>query len=353
MREVDYIIVGLGIAGISICEQLRKHKKTYVVIDAATNAATKVSGGICNPVILKRFTVAWKANGEMDNSLLFYKELAKTLNTPIVHETTVLRILNSVEEQNNWIVASDKIELEAYLNPEVLKNENPHINAPFGFGKVKVAGRIFPPVLLSAYTDHLQKKNILISETFEHELLSEESHKVCYKDIVAKKVIFSEGTGGLNNPFFPKELVGSKAYFIPNKGEYIMVKAPQLKLETLLKGPVFVMPWGEDLYKVGATYKRDDTSPEITEEAKDIILQKLAKMISCNFEVVSQEAGIRPTTKDRRPLLGALPQSPNKVFFNGLGTHGIVNAPFLSRILYNHLENGQELPQEMDIKRVL
>jgi glycine/D-amino acid oxidase-like deaminating enzyme len=161
VREVDYIIVGLGIAGISICEQLEKHKKTYVVIDEATNAATKVSGGICNPVILKRFTVAWKANEEMDNSLLFYKELSKTLNTPIVHETTVLRILNSVEEQNNWIVASDKIELEAYLNPEVLKNDNPNINAPYGFGKVKVAGRIFPPVLLAAYTDHLQKKKYI------------------------------------------------------------------------------------------------------------------------------------------------------------------------------------------------
>jgi glycine/D-amino acid oxidase-like deaminating enzyme len=354
VKEVDYIIVGLGIAGISFCEQLEKHHKSYLVIDSGVNAATKISGGVFNPVVLKRFTIAWKAREEMAKSLLFYKELSNKLNTAILHETSVLRILNSVEEQNDWGVASDRIELSPYLDSEILKNNNPNIKAPFGFGKVKVAGRIFPSVLLESYRNYLQKRNVLISEIFEYERLSEEKNKVYYKDIVAGKIIFSEGIGGLKNPYFPKgPFVGGKEYFIPNKGEYVIVKAPELKLDTLLKGPVYVMPWGKDLYKVGASYKREDSSVEITEESKEIVLKKLRKMIVCDFEVVSQEAGIRPTTKDRRPFLGSLTNSPNKVFFNGLGTHGIMNAPFLAEILYNHLESEQDLPEEMDIKRCI
>jgi glycine/D-amino acid oxidase-like deaminating enzyme len=352
VREVDYIVVGLGIAGISFCEQLEKHHKSYLVIDPGTNAATKISGGVFNPVVLKRFTIAWKAKEEMARSLLFYKELSDKLKIPIVHETSVLRILNSVQEQNDWIVASDKIELSPYIDSEILKNNNPNIKAPFGFGRVKIAGRIFPSLLLESYRNYLREKNILISETFEHDQLSEEKTKVCYKDIVAGKIIFSEGIGGLKNPYFPKgPFLGGKEYFIPNKGEYVIIKAPELKLETLLKGPVYVMPWGKDLYKVGASYKREDASLDITEVSKDIVLTKLRKMIACDFEVLSQEAGIRPTTKDRRPLLGSLSHSPNKVFFNGLGTHGIMNAPFLAEILYKHLENGQGIPVEMDIKR--
>ena len=354
VRDVDYIIVGLGIAGISFCEQLEKHHKSYLVIDSGVNAATKISGGVFNPVVLKRFTIAWKAKEEMAKSLLFYKELSNKLNTPIVHETSVLRILNSVEEQNDWIVASDRIELAPYLNSEILKNNNPNIKAPFGFGKVNVAGRIFPSILLESYRCYLQERNLLISETFEHEKLSEEKTKVYYKDIVASKVVFSEGIGGLKNPYFPKgPFVGGKEYFIPNKGEYVIIKAPELQLDTLLKGPVYVMPWGDDLYKVGASYKREDSTLGITEVSKDIVLTKLRRMIACDFEVVSQEAGIRPTTKDRRPFLGSLANSPNKVFFNGLGTHGIMNAPFLAEILYDHLENGQDLPKEMDIKRCI
>ena len=352
MKKVDYIIVGLGIAGISFCEQLEKHNKSYLVIDSGSNATTKISGGVFNPVVLKRFTIAWKAKEEMAKSLSFYKGLSNKLNTPIVHETSVLRILNSVEEQNDWMVASDRIELSPYLDSKVLKNRNPNIKAPFGFGKVKVAGRIFPSLLLESYKNYLQEKKLLISETFDYEKLSEEKNTVCYKNIVAGKILFSEGIGGLKNPFFPKgPFAGGKEYFIPNKGEYVLIKAPELKLKTLLKGPVFVMPWGEDVYKVGASYKREDASEGITEVSKDIVLTKLKKMIACDFEVVAQEAGIRPTTKDRRPFLGSLLKSPNKVFFNGLGTHGIMNAPFLAEILYEHLENSLELPKEMDIRR--
>jgi len=352
VRDVDYIIVGLGIAGISFCEQLEKHNKRYVVIDSGANTATKISGGVFNPVVLKRFTIAWKAKEEMAKSLSFYKALSKKLNTPIVHETTVLRILNSVEEQNDWMVASDRIELSPYLDSQVLKNSNPNIKAPFGFGKVKVAGRIFPALLLESYRNYLLERKLLISETFDYGQFSEEKNRVYYKDIVAEKILFSEGIGGLKNPYFPKgPFKGGKAFFIPNKGEYVIIRAPELKLDTLLKGPVFVMPWGKDLYKVGASYKREDSSPEITQVSKEIVLAKLRKMIACDFEVVSQEAGIRPTTKDRRPFLGSLLESPNKVFFNGLGTHGIMNAPFLAEILYKHLENGLELPKEIDIRR--
>ena len=29
MKEIDYIVVGLGIAGITFCEELEKNKKTF------------------------------------------------------------------------------------------------------------------------------------------------------------------------------------------------------------------------------------------------------------------------------------------------------------------------------------
>lgn len=352
MKEVDYILVGLGIAGLSFCERLEKYGKSFLVIDPGVNAATQISGGVFNPVVLKRFTIAWKAKEEMAKSLLFYKQLSNKLGVSILQETSVFRILNSVEEQNDWVVASDRIELSSYLSSEIVKNKNPNIQAPFGLGKVKVAGRISPSVLLKAYRNYLQKKDLLIPEVFEHDQLSEEKDRLTYKGISAKKIIFAEGIEGLTNPFFPQgPFLDGKEYFIPNKGEYVIVKAPELRLDTLLKGPVYVMPLGDELYKVGASYKRGDASLKITSESREIVLRKLRKMILCDFEVVSQEAGIRPTTKDRRPLLGSLAGHPNKVFFNGLGTHGIMNAPFLSEILYNHLENGLELPKEMDIKR--
>lgn len=345
MKEVDYIIVGLGIAGLSFCEQLEKHGKSFVVFDGQQPSATQVSGGVFNPVVLKRFTIAWNAKEHLEESLPFYEHLSQKLNIPIFSQEPIYRILTSVEEQNDWAVASDKFELSPYLSAEIDANTNASVVAPFGFGKVRNSGRIFPSEVLSAYREYLQKKDSLSAETFDYDQLSEENNTIHYKNLSAKKIVFAEGVLVTNNPFFPKE------YLSPNKGEFLLIKAPELKLPFLLKGPVYIIPLGEDLYKVGATYSRDDLGYAATQKAEDEIVSKLKKMVSCPFTIVSQEIGIRPTTKDRRPLMGMLSESKNKVFFNGLGTHGIMGAPLLSKMLYEHVAMQIELPKEVDINR--
>ena len=127
MREVDYIVVGFGIAGLCFAEQLENHNKSFIVIDSELNTSTKISGGVFNPVVLKRFTIAWKANEHSIESLEFYRYIAKKLSKSFLKETAVLRILSSVEEQNNWTVASDKNELSPFLYPDILQNDNCHI----------------------------------------------------------------------------------------------------------------------------------------------------------------------------------------------------------------------------------
>jgi glycine/D-amino acid oxidase-like deaminating enzyme len=66
---------------------------------------------------------------------------------------------------------------------------------------------------------------------------------------------------------------------------------------------------------------------------------------------VDYKTGIRPTVLDRRPLLGKHPKYQNLAVFNGLGTRGIIYAPALAEILYEHLENATNLDTEMDIDR--
>ena len=348
MKEIDYIIVGLGIAGITFSEQLEKHSKSFVVFNAPSTPATEISGGVFNPVVLKRFTPVWNAQEFSINALQFYKKLALKFKIELVEEMPVWRIFNSVEEQNNWMVASDKIALSSFLSSEVIKNTNTCINAPFGFGGVHGSGRIFPKVMLSTYKKFLLEKDQYIPEAFNYDKLSERKDgKLHYQDYSATKIVFCEGARVIDNPFFKKELL------IGNKGEYLYIKAPDLKLLVLLKGSMFIIPVGNDIYKVGATYSRDDYSTNATSEAKEQIVTKLKKMLHCDFEVIDQVAGIRPTVKDRKPLLGVLPENPNKAFFNGLGTRGLMMAPTLAQYLYEFLEEGKTLSSEVDINRFI
>ena len=352
MKKVDYIVVGLGIGGLTFCEQLIKNNKTFVVFDSGNYTSTLVSAGVINPVVLKRFTPVWNAKQHIYSSIDFYKSLSEKLEVSLLTETPMLRIFKSIEEQNNWMVASDKNELSEFLHPEVIKNDNQNINAPFGFGKVKSTGRINPIQLIQLYKEHLQNNNQFRNEKFDYESLKEENSQIHYKGLIANKIVFSEGYSAKDNPYFPQNIKeGNEQLIIKNKGEYIIIKAPDLQLDAMLKTSLFIIPLGDHIYKVGATYDREDDNIETTKNAKTEMVLKLTKIINCPFEVIDQVAGIRPTTRDRRPFLGTLNNSNQIIFFNGLGTRGITSAPSLAELLYNHIENGVTLPKEVDIKR--
>ena len=54
------IIVGGGIAGISVARELIKHKQEVVLFDSTKNTASYVAGGIINPIVFRRTTKSWR-----------------------------------------------------------------------------------------------------------------------------------------------------------------------------------------------------------------------------------------------------------------------------------------------------
>ena len=345
MKELDYIIVGCGLAGIAFSEQLRANDKSFVVFDNQSQQSSVVAAGLYNPVILKRFTEVWKAKEQLELALPFYKKLEVLLDVKLDYKLPVYRRFASVEEQNEWFTASDKPNLEDYLSTQLIKNDNPSIIAPLGFGKVLQTGRIDTSILLKHYKIFLKGIDSYCNETFDYSNLIIEQDCITYKSIKAKHVVFAEGFGMINNPFF-KALPLNVA-----KGEVLTIKAPDLKIDYVLKSSVFVVPDGNDLYSVGATYNWDDKTHQITEEAKKELLDNLKQLLTCNFEVVNQVAGIRPTVKDRRPLIGVHHTSKNIAILNGLGTRGVMIAPSVAKELYNYIEKGIPLNNEIDINR--
>ncbi len=345
MKEVDYIIVGCGLAGIAFCEQLNSNNKTYHVIDDDSQLASKVAAGLYNPVILKRFTEVWKSKEQLSLAMPFYQHLEEILNVKLDYKLPVYRRFKSIEEQNEWFMASDKPHLEPYLSPKLIRNDNPCIIAPFGFGKIHQTGRIDTFILLDRYKSHLKQNGLYLNESFEHENLNVTFDSLTYKNIKAKHIVFAEGSGMIKNPFF-NALPLNVA-----KGELLTIKSLQLKIDYVLKSSIFLIPHENDHYSVGATYNWEDTSPQITEGARTELITQLKELITCDFEVTGQMAGIRPTVKDRRPLVGVHSKFKNVAILNGLGTRGVMIAPYVAKQLYQHLENGKPLDGEIDIQR--
>lgn len=345
MKHVDYIVVGIGLAGISFCEQLKTNKKSFVVFDNASQQSSTVAGGLYNPVVLKRFTPVWKCKEQLDLALSMYAELERLLHVKLDYKIPVYRKFASLEEQNDWFTASDKPILSEYLSTEIIKNENNAIDAPFGFGEVLETGRIDVKTLLDAYKTNLLNEALLFETIFKYDDLKINANGIQYESIQAKYIVFAEGFGVSKNPYF------KNAPLVPAKGELLTIYAPSLKIDYVLKAGVFLIPLEADLYIVGATYEWKDLSNSVTEVAKEELLDKLKKLINCEFEVVNQVAGIRPTVKDRRPLVGKHSEYKNMYILNGLGTRGVMIGPYVAQQLYNYIENGMPLEQEIDIAR--
>lgn len=341
----DYIIVGSGLAGVAMAETLMSHGHSVVVFDNHSQKASMVAGGLYNPVVLKRLNLSWEGSRLMAFSIPFYRALEAKLGVDIDEKLRVMRLLATAKEQNDWFHAADQQGLSEFLVPRVEDNNNPCLEAPFGLGEVRHTGRVHTSRLLRAYRESLATAGGLREETFQYEDLQVEKEGVSYQGLNARAVIFCEGFGLQQNPYFR---------YLPlngTKGELLRIHAPDLKESRVIKSGVFLIPLGEDRYLAGATYSWQDKSPGPSEAAREELLSGLRKFLRCDFRVEGQQAGIRPTVPDRRPLVGGHPCLPNLYVLNGLGSRGVLIAPYAAYALYRYMEQEIPLPKAMDCGR--
>ena len=157
--------------------------------------------------------------------------------------------------------------------------------------------------------------------------------------------IFCEGFQGMNNPFF------NYLPFNPVKGEVLDVEIKGIELSEIINQGAFVVPLSEDTFRLGATYSWHELDFQPTEQGKEDLLGKYHKLMKPDVSVITHQAGVRPATKDRRPLVGMHPEFQQIGIFNGLGSKGVSLAPYFAKQFVEFLVNGKELSPEVNINR--
>jgi glycine oxidase len=342
---LDYLIIGSGLAGISFSEMALQNGKSILVLDNSSQNSSKIAAGLYNPVILKRFSEVGQAKEHLLVMKEFFAVLEKKLNTQVDFKMPILRKFFSIEEQNNWFAASDKVNLAPYLSNQLISKKFESIDSPFGYGEVLQTGYVDTALLLEKYKYYLITNQLFLKESFDYGLLQEETNGIRYKDIQARHIIFAEGFGMHANPYFQ---------YLPldgTKGELLIIKAPLLDLDVILNTSLFILPLGNDLFKIGATYNWDDKTALPTEVGKNELVERIKEIITCDFEIMEHHAGVRPTVKDRKPLIGTYEHHNSIHILNGLGTRGVMLGPAMAKALFENIEYQKPLDRFVDIKR--
>lgn len=344
---IDYIIVGSGLAGISFAELALQHGKSILVFDNNSQNSSKIAGGLYNPVILKRFSEVWGASDQLSDMAEFYTSLRVRFSDTFDIKLPIFRKFFSVEEQNNWFLAADKKALSPFLSTTLHFSNFKGISAPYGYGEVLHTGYVDTALLLNRYRKFLKDSELFSALEFQYQDLVFHNDTVEYQGIKSKHVIFAEGFGLHQNPFFN---------FLPldgTKGELFIIKAPELAIDVIVNTSVFILPLGDDLFKVGATYNWQDKTDHPTEEGYKELLERIKEIIHCDFEVVQHFAGVRPTVRDRKPLVGTHNVHAQLHVLNGLGTRGVMLGPSMAKALFEHIENKVPLIPEINWTRYL
>jgi len=322
------LIVGGGIAGISLAHALAKQNIAYTLMDDGNNACSSVAAGIVNPFSFRRTLLTWNATPFFDEAYHFYRNLETIIRTNFCVDIAIQRVFSSQEEASLW---GERWQDPRYRKFMLSPAQGDDKACPFGSGRIK-GFWINAAKFVQKNHDFFDQQKTLQKEIFCAEVFDPVNNR--YKGKAYSAVIFALGFRNKGLPFFKVLPVQS------TKGEVLTVRWDNADEGTSIHRKAYVLPIGNGLFKLGATYGWGDESLEITPKASQELLDKFSIISKDRVEVVSQEAGIRPTSPDRRPFIGRHQDYKGLYIFNGLGTKGYLTAPPLATRFVDDLLNG-------------
>lgn len=344
---VQVVIVGQGIAGSVLALQLLRHNVSVLILNNRIgNIASTAAAGIYNPVTGRHMVKSWYAEELFPYLHTFYQSIEKTLGVNFFHPLPLFRPFLTEQERAAWSLKHPSSSVNTDFASCITHTSSILKAAYQGFGslEVKQAGYVDVPKFLHAVRIYFKYLGIYRETIFKYKDLRL-GRWVQYENITAQYIIFCEGPQVAYNPFFrllPFRLV---------KGELLSGSlAPPRK--AIYNRGVFILPHHANRTLVGATYARGDLSLRPTSKARELIEARLHKIFNVKYTVKAQRVGIRPATFDRKPFVGMHTHHPQVGIFNGLGSKGISLAPYLARLLVDHLMEGKILPKSIQPQRI-
>lgn len=339
------LVVGQGLAGSCLTLELLDRGLEVVVADSKTvNNSTSVAAGLINPLVLKRMKKVWRADEFIETADAFYDQWENELTIKWRQSVPVYRRFHDVSEQNRWMELSTDPGLGAYLDP-IIEKVPDELSGDFGMARVNRAGWFDTQPFMDSVRNYLLEQNAFVPKAVEVDEVLRRSN-FTWNSTEFDIIIWANGVGAISVPGFPDDALR------PSKGELLRLKLHEMwPTDAIVKAGVFILPLGRKELRVGATYDHFDLEPGISEKGQAFLEEQVANLIRVPFEIAGREWGIRPTTKDRRPLLGRHPEYENEYFFNGLGSRGVLMAPLLARELADLILEGKGLRPDLDLAR--
>lgn len=335
MQQVDFLIAGGGLAGLTLAYSLTEISDYSILIldDENRNAASSVAAGILNPITGRKHVKTWMADELFPVAFEFYQNLERASREKFFFPLPIAEIYDSIKTKNDWQARSAEQGYEKYIGKEFGKDKfGEAVNAPYGGIFLQHSAMVKTEKCIQALKIVLSKRKVNFESCdFRHDEFRIEKEEVVFRNLKARMVVFCEGWKMIHNPFFNHHPM------LPVKGDLLIIESNNLKLDSILMSDGFICPLEENKFLAGSTYDWNftDSLQDITSRNK--IEKFISKILNVPYRIIDHRSGIRPAMQSRRPVAEIHAEIKCAAVFNGLGTKGYLLAPYFSKKLASEL----------------
>ena len=345
------IICGQGLAGTLLAWELVKRGVPVLVMDeGALVTSSKIAAGLVTPITGKRLSVSPGTGTFLAEAQECYAASAQLLGRRHFHHLHQVRLFRNAEESCHLAQKTRLPEFAAHLGPGQQK-DGPLVDPALFHGdgtgfEMTTGGWLDTRGWLADSAAWLAERGMLRTMALDPGAVVPEGEGVLLPDGTrASAIVFCEGHQARRNPWFP--WVKWKCA----KGEVLTVRVPELAAEQR------IINWGgwllpidnKGTFRTGSTYEWNTLDVIPTPQGRAVLEGRLRALLRVPWEVTGHDAAVRPVIHESQARMGRHPVHPALVFFNGLGSKGVLHGPRYARLLAEHLVHGSPLPPEVDV----
>ena len=329
--EVEFFIIGQGLAGTALAWELMWRGREVLVVDADEPVtSSKIAAGLITPITGQRLALSWRVNEMLRAARPFYERVASELDEQFFHDRLVRRIFRSADEALLW----EARRREPVRLPFIARAECPEAG-PFGGCELQGA-HLDCAGYLTASRAAFERRGC-----FRHGHL-DPSQAVAFR---AHCVIFCQGFAAARNPHF--QWIAWNAA----KGEILTIRTSGLDPNRILSAGQWLVPGADGTARTGSTYDWAQLDTVPTARHGHSSRRACSHLHRRPAHVISHHAAVRPIIRESKALIGRHPTNEKLAFFNGLGSKGSLHAPFFAKQLAEHLAHNAPLEPESDLRR--
>ena len=136
------------------------------------------------------------------------------------------------------------------------------------------------------------------------------------------------------------------------RGDILTIRCDEAGAEKrILNQNGWILPLGDGKFRAGSTYDHDFLDEKPTEAGRLEVEEKIRHILKPAFTVTDHKSAIRPIIRRSEVMMGRHPEFEDLIYFNGLGSKGVINGPWQTLALAEHIVDGKPISDRSNIQK--